>query len=162
MPPNGYQNGSIKMTYGIRISDKENGVVSVYLPEILNEILNGNNFYWSILFLSCTGNLGEERSVPVFEDQIRKTEKGFSLSWTELNVLAKKFFQIKDITLIGCVGENLIRHYNNDEEMHENCDIVIEMIDCNFWEVFSKDKSLIERLLKKFKNTEWLTKNKGS
>ena len=65
------------MTYGIRILDKENRCVIVNLPDVLAEIQDGDHYHWSILFLGCMGNLGEGKSVPVFEDQIRKSERGF-------------------------------------------------------------------------------------
>ena len=40
--------------------------------------------------------------------------------------------------------------------MYETCDFVIEMIDSGYWEVFSKDKTLIDKLAKKFKDTQFL------
>lgn len=65
--------------------------------------------------------------------------------------VAKKFFQIKDITLLGCIKKDLLKRYETDEEMCEACDIVIVMFDSSYWEVFAKDKGLIERWAKKFK-----------
>lgn len=146
------------MTYGIRILDKKNKVVSVELSDILDEIPNGDKFQWSILFLDCMGNLGEGKSVPVFQDQIRKSEGGFFLNWADLNTLSKKFEQIYDIDLVGCMNKDLIKRYETDEEMYEACDIVIVMYDSCYWEVFTKDKSLIERCAKKFKDVKWLMK----
>ena len=61
-----------------------------------------------------------------------------------------------DITLIGCKNETLLHRYDEDQDMYETCDIVIEMFDSNFWEVFSKDESLIDRLAKKFKEIKFL------
>ena len=49
-----------------------------------------------------------------------------------------------------------MRRYNNDQEMYETCDIVIEMVDCGYWEIFSKDEQLINRLAAKFKETQFL------
>ena len=43
--------------------------------------------------------------------------------------------------------------------LYETCDIVIEMIDSNFWEVFSNNENLIKRLPLKFKETEFLDSN---
>ena len=69
-----------------------------------------------------------------------------------------------DIIVIGSKDKDSLHRYDNDQEMYESCDIVIEMVDSNFWEVFSKDPSLIARLKAKFKETELLalywTKNK--
>lgn len=137
---------------GIRIEDlKDNGVVAVNLPDILVEIQKGSLYRWSILYLEAIGHLGEGRSIPVFENQINNSERGLFIESDALNVLAKKFSQIIDITLIGSQDESSLRRYLNDQEMYESCDIVIEMIDSGYWEVFSKDESLIEKLAIKFK-----------
>ena len=73
-----------------------------------------------------------------------------------MNSLAKKFKQIVDIVLVGCINKDLIKRYDTDEEMYEACDSVIVMFDSSYWEVFTKDKSLIERWAKKFNKVEWL------
>ncbi len=144
------------MTKGIRILDKKNRVVAVELPDILEEISNGNQLEWSILYLQTTGDLGKGKSVPEFEQQIIDSEKGLFITWKELDDLSQKFWDLMDISLIGCKDKNLLRRYENDQEMYETCDIVIEMIDSGYWEVFSKDENLINRLASKFKDVEFL------
>lgn len=141
---------------GIRIEDSKNGLGCIDLIEILKEIKNKNILYWSILFMDAMGNLGDEKSIPEFENQIRESEKGIFLSWNELYDMATKLEQIIDITIIGCNDIESIRRYDVEQEMYESCDIVIEMIDSGCWEVFSKDESLINRLVAKFKDTKLL------
>lgn len=148
------------MTYGIRILDKENRVVTVELPDVLMEVRDGDSFHWAILFLDSMGDLGEGKSIPVFENMINNSQEGLLINWEDLNVLSKKFYQIFDLILIGCRNKDLILRYQNDQEMHNTCDIVIEMIDSSYWEVFAKDLSFIERLEKKFKQVEWLDRNR--
>jgi hypothetical protein len=141
---------------GIRISDDVNRVISVDLSDILEEIQNGDSFFWSILDLDASGHLGEGKSIPVFCKQIIESEKGLFIQWDELTSLAKKFFEIVDITIIGCKDKNLLHRYKDNQEMYETCDIVIELISSSFWQVFSKDKQLIDRLASKFKDIEFL------
>jgi Txe/YoeB family toxin of Txe-Axe toxin-antitoxin module len=141
---------------GIRISDKKNNIVSVELPDILLEISNGNSLYWSVLYLYATGSLGENKSMLALEEQIKNSERGLCISWDELNNLAKKFWDLIDITIIGCNDKSLIKRYNDDQKMRETCNTVIEMIDSGCWEVFSKDEKLIERLSQKYKNIEFI------
>jgi hypothetical protein len=50
----------------------------------------------------------------------------------------------------------MILRYETDQIMYESCDIVIEMFDSCFWEVFSKDEDIINRLASKFKETKFL------
>ncbi len=147
------------MTYGIRILDKENRFVTVELRDILPEIYNGNELYWSILYLYSIGDLSGGKLIPISEDDITNSEKGFFLSWENLNLVAKNFEQIYDLVLIGCYNKDVIKRYNTDEEMYEACDIVIVMFDSSYWELFAKDKGLIERWAKKFKDVEWLMRN---
>ena len=142
---------------GIRIGDlNESGIISAKLSDILEEIPNGNLFHWSILFLDSMGNLGEGKSIPEFEKQIFDSEKGFFIDWNDLNILSKKFDEIVDITLMGCRDRNLLYRYSNDTEMYRACDIVIKMVDSSYWEVFSKDEELINRLASKCKEIEFL------
>lgn len=144
---------------GIRILDKKNGIGCVDLTEILKQIKDGNSLFWSILFLDVIGNLGEGRSNPFFSDQINKSKEGFRISWEDLNSLASKCEQVIDILVVGCKDKLLLQRYEDDQEMYEKCDIVIEMIDSTFWQVFSKDQQLISRLATRFKKTEFLETN---
>lgn len=142
---------------GIRIKDiKKNGVISPQLPDFLEEVQKGDSIYWSILFLDAMGNLGEGRSLPVFEQQIYDSENGLSISWDDLNALSRKFYQIIDMVLIGSRDKHMIRRYKEDQDRNESCDYVIDMFDSSYWEVFSKDEEFFNRLVKKFKDVEFL------
>ncbi len=142
---------------GIRIKDlKKNGVVAPQLTDILEEVQNGDSTYWSILFLDAMGKLGEGRSLPVFEKQIHDSEKGLLISWDDLNALSRKFYQIIDMVLIGSRDKNTIMRYKEDQERNESCDYVIDMFDSSYWNVFSKDAGFVDRLVKKFKDVEFL------
>lgn len=142
---------------GIRILDKDNGVLNVQLYDILKEISNGSLFAWSILCLEASGNLGSDKSILEFEKGINESERGLFITWEELNMLSKKFHQIINMVLLGCKDKNFLRRYEHDREMCETCDIVIDMMDSSYWEVFSKDEQLINRLALKFKDIQFLT-----
>src|ERR1700733_15163017 len=137
---------------GIRISNKERRVVIVNLPDILIEINNGKKYFWSILYLYACADLGENKSISEFEKQINESENGLLIDWDELNSIGNKFYQIYDIIIIASKDTTFLHRYQNDQEMYETCDIVIEMIDCGFWQVLSKDIDLINRLASKFKD----------
>ncbi len=144
-------------TRGIRISDGEGDVLRVKLSDILNTISNGKLFHWAILYLWATGDLGEGKSMPAFEESIKNSEKGLLISWEDIQLLSKQFYQVIEIGLIGCKNKSLLHRYKDNHVMYEQCDIVIEMIDSSYWEVFSKDPDLIERLGEKFKQIEFLS-----
>jgi hypothetical protein len=143
-------------TKGIRISDDINNIISVDLKDILDEIPNGELFFWSMLYFYGDGTLKNGKPIMVFEEEVNKSEKGLLLSWKELNESVKQFSDIWDISIVGCKDEEMISRYKIDKEMYETCDIVIEMIDSGYWEVFSKDINLIDKLAKKFKDIKFL------
>lgn len=144
---------------GIRILDKKGKVVDVELPDILNEVKNGDLLNWSILYFYGVGHFGEGKSLLAFEENINNSEKGYFIKWSDLNELSNKLYDIYDIIIIGCKDKNSLLRYEKDQEMYEACDIVIEMCDSSFWEVFSKDHALIDRLAGKFKEIEFLETN---
>ena len=130
-------------TKGIRISDcseTNNDVVSVELHHILEEIYEGAEFHWSILYLDSMGQLKNGRSISDFENEIEQSETGLWLKWEELKNLATKFYQIYDLLLIGCKDISHLHRYQGEKELWETCDISIEMFDCSYWEVFSKNE----------------------
>lgn len=146
-----------RKTKGIRINDATpEGFLEPTLPDILAKINNGESFYWSILFLNASGHLGEGKSIVEFSHFINKSERGFFIGWGELNDLAKKFWQIIDILILACHDKQLIKRYENDQDMYETCDIVIELFDSCFWEVFSKNEQIINNFASKFNNIEFL------
>ena len=55
-----------------------------------------------------------------------------------------------------CKDKGFLRRYDNSQDIYKSCDIIAELIDSSYWEVFSKDADLIDRLALKFKKTEFL------
>jgi hypothetical protein len=141
-------------TKGIRIFEKRNKVIIVRIKDILKEIDNGKSFYWSILHFYGSGQLYNGQSIPAFENEIKKSEKGLIVPWETLVAFANSFDQVWDILIIGCRNKGFISRYDNDQSMYETCDIVIEMVDSYFWEVFSKEVNLIDKLAAKFNNVK--------
>ena len=100
--------------------------------------------------------MGEGQTYEELEKEVNDSENGLLINWNDLEILSRKFQQIIWITIIGSRDKELFRYYQNDKEMYETCDIVIEMIDGGYWEVFSKDTSLINGLVAKFKDIKLL------
>ena len=130
--------------------------MSPTLSDILDEITDGSSFYWTILFLDGTPNPGHGIFLTDYENKINNSENGLLVKWEELTTLPIKFFQMFETTILGCRNAKLLRRYSKEEEMYRTCDIVIDLIDCAFWEVYSKDQNLINRLEEKFKDVEML------
>lgn len=145
------------ITKGIRILDEFNGAVSVKLQDIFEEIHDGDLLHWSILFFDGMGHLKDGKSIPDFEKEAVESDRGIFMKWDELNAFADTIDQLFSISIIASKDFRKILRYHDKKTMYEACDIVIRMIDSSFWEVFSKDESLIHRLIAKFKDIEYLT-----
>ena len=142
--------------YGIRILDKDKHVVSVRLVDILVFIELGGLFYWMITFSDVMPSRGNEDFIMEMEKQITPL-RGCPINWKDLKLLSDKIYQEIDLTIVGCKNKRFLYKYSTDQEMHEMCDISIEMIDSSYWQVFSKDEDLINRLTSKFKEVKFLT-----
>ena len=137
---------------GIRITE----VLSVKLSDILKEVPNGNFFFWSILFLDGIPNPGRGEFLAEYKKQINKSENGLRIDWEDLLSLSSQFYQIFEVIVLGSSDVNLLHRYKNEQEMYTTCDIVIDLMDCAFWEIYAKEKNIILRLKKKFPKSELL------
>lgn len=82
---------------------------------------------------------------------------GLTATFESISETSKKIFEEIDLTIIACKMKENIHRYKEDKEMYETCDIVIEMIDGVFWEIFLKNVAWINQLAEKFQNVEFLT-----
>jgi len=146
-------------TFGIRILDQRDHVISVNLRHILKEITNGKKLNWAILYIDVILKPNSDIPIVQLEKQINHSQNGYEINWKNLTQFAEKIHQEIDITIIGFKNKENMHRYKEDREMYETCDIVIEIIDGGFWEVFSKDKDLILKLKEKFKDIELLEPN---
>lgn len=135
------------MSHMIEISDSQDGLLPTLLKELGSEGLKLN---WALLYLYATGDLGENKSIIDFENDIEKSPHGFCLSWQELNQLANKLDQVFDILIVGAISTDMIRKYKEDKDLYLNSYIVFELIDGSCWEVYSEDTSFIEKLAARF------------
>lgn len=131
-------------TYGIRISDS-----SVKISEILEEIKNGIDLSWCILSLDGTPD-------PEKGNAVNESKKGLQTNWDEILSIGKEFSQISEIVILGSATKEFLHRYDNDQDMYRSCEIVIELKDCAFWQVFSNNQGIAERLSRKFKEVKFL------
>lgn len=142
-------------TKGIRISDlKEDKCIS--LSELLENFLSGDQLNWALLWFDVTPKEKEGRQLSELQKIVQESNEGLPFTFESLTQLSRKIFQEIEILIIGCKNKENIHRYKNDQEMYESCDIVIEMIDGGYWEIFSKDPRIIKKLRERFKETKLL------
>lgn len=142
----------------IKVVQDEN-VFFVRLEDILNEIKDGEDFDWSLLFFYGSGHLADGKTIPNFIEEVNHSERGIFIDWEDLNALATRFDQVIDLLIIGSKTKDKIGRYKNDQDMYESCDFSIELIDGGFWIIFSYDLNFIDKLSKKFIKTKLLDSN---
>ena len=81
------------------------------------------------------------------------------MKWDDVCFVRDQLFQIYEIIILGCKNQEFLHRYDSDQEMYQSCDIVIELIDCAFWQIFSKNQDLINRIKRSFKEVELLEPN---
>jgi hypothetical protein len=141
---------------GIRISDIKNGKC-IPLSNLLETIQDEKQFFWAWLWLDVTPLKNEGQYVIELQKKINQSKGGLTATFESISETSKKIFQEIDLTIIACKTKENIHRYKEDKEMYETCDIVIEMIDGGFWEIFSKNVAWINQLAEKFQNIEFLT-----
>lgn len=146
-------------TYGIRISDGKGNVLNITLGNILKEIGKDPDLHWCILFLDGTPQPGQGQFLTEYKKTINDSENGLLISWETLNDLSEKFFQMFETIILGCKDSKLLHRYKEEKKMYKKCDVVVELIDCAFWEVYVKDFKIIEKLMKTFSEVELLEPN---
>jgi hypothetical protein len=143
-------------TKGLRISDIKDGKC-MPLFEMLTNIPYANQFNWALLWFDVTPIKDEGKLLTELGKKVNESKDGFLCTFEFLLDLSRKIFQEIDVLIIGCKVKECLHRYEEDKKMYETCDIVIEMIDGGFWEIFSKNINWIEQLANKYKETEFLT-----
>ena len=87
-------------TKGIRILDIKDGKCIPFF-EILKYIQNGQQFYWSVLWLDVTPLKNEGAYIIQLEKAVNKSEKGLFLSFDFIKELSLKFFQEIEMVVIA-------------------------------------------------------------
>jgi len=143
-------------TKGIRISDIKDDKC-IPLSDLLENISNEKQFFWALLWLDVTPQKNEGKYLVALQAKVNQSKNGLLITFESLIEISKKIFQEINVAIIACEIKEGLHRYKEDKEMYETCDIVLEMIDGGFWEVFSKNVKLIDQLAKKFQNIEFLT-----
>jgi len=145
----------------IEIKDKDSqGGLSVELKHILGLLTpEGRKLLWAILDLYATGDLGEGKSMLEFEQKIRESPEGISISWDELVSLSSVFFQVIDMVIAGYEDPNYHPKLSPEHpigEIYKSCEIVIELIDSSLWRVHVKRDEMIPKFQAAFSDVEIL------
>jgi len=146
----------MKSRYSIKINGNNREILSVTLQDILTKIENGQNLKWALLSIYAIGDLGHNKSMLNFEEDINKSKNGVLFNWDELKALSTKFEQVIEIVLIGSQLTSTLKRYQDDVEMFSACDYTIELIDSSYWIVHALERESLEQLKDGLPGVEYL------
>lgn len=130
----------MKNIYAIKIAGSDSRYLSVTLKEILNCLTEGSKLNWSLLWISATGDLGQDISMLQYESDVNDSQNGRLISWAELDVLSVKVEQVIEMELIGSKFTNRLKRYDKHDTMYNECDYTIELVDSSYWIVHCHDE----------------------
>lgn len=85
------------------------------LRDIISELENGGEYYWSFLWLDGVGYLDGPPYIVEMGKMARKMPNGYVLSWKEIHQIAEKSEQIIDGIIIGSKDLSKIRQYKTQK-----------------------------------------------
>ncbi|WP_419699011.1 hypothetical protein [Mucilaginibacter sp. NFX135] len=141
---------------GVKITAGNRKVLSVTLNDILSLLKIRSNLKWAILDIYAIGDLGENKSMLAFEEEVGNSENGIIFGWNDLMALSSKLEQIMEIVLIGNEDVSALKRYLSNKEMYNKCKCTIELIDSSYWLIHSTEDKLIKYLKEKLPGGEYV------
>lgn len=146
----GLVNVSVKENYGIRLYGHDDFVLDVDLPLILAEVSQGEKYHWGVnSFEGMPKKEVDEQTLEKFKLLSESEDQTVRMTWKELNDFAASMHQIYDGYFFASQDEALVSTLQEGESLYSSYDILINMIDSSFCDVFTVDVNLIKRLAKK-------------
>jgi len=146
----------MKNKFSIRINGNDAEMLSVSLHDILALIDEGPILKWSVLWIHGTGDLGVNKNMLDFEDQVKNSSLGVFYTWDELVALSKKFKQLIELVLIGASSVRTLKRYDDDNIMHSLCQYTIELIDSSYWEIHSLNIDTLQKMEDELAGVEFI------
>lgn len=147
----------------IRIDDSLSRLGSNFLDVRLEDILSvitdiGEGYSWVMFEINASLNEWVEK--PDYNDLdnwVNESSDGMELSWDELVKLAPIFHQIIDTIIVAYKDENHKPIIGKGTvALMETSEIVLELVDSTFWEIYTKDAKILDRFKKKFKDVSFI------
>ena len=121
------------------IHGSSSNVLDVQLSDILRCIEGGDDYLWSLLWITAVGEKGD-LSVLDFEKEVNRSAEGILYDWQSLNNLSGRFIQMIEMLVCGDKNKANLRRYAVDEHMFLTCRYVIELVDSSYWIVSTSDE----------------------
>jgi hypothetical protein len=144
------------MSMHIEIRDEvDENYLSVGLNELLKVIYNyGKELKWSLYELDATVKPGGIQGYLEIVQNIDGSPKGYSIPWEKLMYISERLEQVINITLVGVRSDKDLLTYATPESWRRQFPICIEIIDGEYWEVYSESEECVYKLESTYKDTK--------
>ncbi|WP_422403699.1 hypothetical protein [Pseudomonas sp. GZD-209] len=117
----------------------------ISLEDVLGFIPD-NSWNWYIFDFYGMGCPPSGNSMDSFEENIRSSNNGISMTWPELRFFARSLEQTIDLQLIAAkAGAILCREEIEDKNL-SNIEIFIEAVDSSEWSIWARDITICHRI----------------
>ncbi len=102
---------------------------------------------WAVLAIEAVGDITPiGMTMKEFMRKVSESPRGVRFSLGDLAILSNLIHQTYEIVLVGCKDPSDIPVMGPKVDMSASCEVVIELIDCAFWEITARKKSIIDHL----------------
>ena len=138
----------------LRFGSKDSsGVLLEELVEVLEALPpSAVDLNWWLLDFDGVGDITETgRTLMQLVRTVAEARVGISVTWEELLQIASNLDQIYEIVLFGAeAAEEPSARTLSLEELAKDGEVVVQLIDCRFWEIAAKERSVIEHVRERF------------
>ena len=131
------------MVYSLEIYDP-------YIPlsDILNQLTKYRNYNWYVFDIETMGTNEaveiDDKSPEFYYDNMY--DEGKEFTWDQLHIIAKRYVQIVELTLVGNKDGKQPQRPEVFEDIYKENEITIEMCDSTLWIFHSSKESVISKL----------------
>lgn len=140
------------MKYFIEIFGNSSDILSIRLKDILNCFRNKEDYYWSLLWIDGVITKDNIKKILNFssvidlENSINKSKNGLRISIDNLSEIDTSTYQILNLLLIADSNVENLRRFESDDDMYNECSIVIELVDGNYWEICTNNNDFKKKI----------------
>lgn len=117
----------------------------ISLEDVLGFIPD-NSWSWNIFDFYGMGCPPSGNSMGSFEENIRSSNNGISMTWPELRFFARSLEQTIDLQLIAAKAGAILCREEIEAKNLSNVEIFIEAADSSEWSIWARDTTICHRI----------------
>ncbi len=139
---------------GIRIFSKEGSQMDFDPADLFLSLEKWGSLRWCLLFIDGVIKPGQDIAWNEIVEKVNRSPNGCQITWLECQNLISQFFQVYELQMIGARTIDALHRYATDRDMHNACEITLELIDGSVWEIYTNNIEIISFLKSEYHNNE--------